>query len=61
MLQQRVADFPFTQRVFDVPPHTLFEWFAIIVLAPTQVTVIELGKLIRVSMKSLPVQPENVD
>jgi Ca2+-transporting ATPase len=47
MLQLSVAVFPFTQRVFDVPDHTAFEWFAIVALALTPVTFIELGKLIR--------------
>lgn len=46
MLQLSVAVFPFTQRVFDVPTHAMFEWVAIIVLALTPVTVIEVGKLL---------------
>ena len=47
MLQLSVAVFPFTQHVFDVPVHTMFEWFAIVVLALTPVTCIEITKVLR--------------
>jgi Ca2+-transporting ATPase len=46
MLQFSVAVFPFTQQVFDVRTHSLFEWTAIVALALTPVTCIEFGKLI---------------
>jgi Ca2+-transporting ATPase len=47
MLQLSVAVFPFTQRVFDMPVHSPHEWAAIVILALTPVTVIEIGKLVR--------------
>lgn len=46
MLQLSVAAFPFTQRVFDVPVHTMAEWLHILVLSLTPVTVIEVFKVI---------------
>lgn len=46
MLQLGIAVFPFTQHVFDVLPHTTFEWAAIVVLALVPMTFIELGKLV---------------
>jgi Ca2+-transporting ATPase len=46
MLQLSVAAFPFTQRVFDVPAHTMAEWLHIVVLSLTPVTIIEVSKLI---------------
>ncbi|MBI1903688.1 MAG: hypothetical protein HY000_36320 [Planctomycetes bacterium] len=33
---------PFTQRVFDVPAHSVLEWVTIVALALTPVTVIEV-------------------
>lgn len=45
MLQLSVAVFPFPQRIFDVPAHEALEWLAIVALALTPVTVIEIGKL----------------
>ncbi len=45
MLQVSVAVFPFTQRVFDVPAHTIVEWLIIVGLAMTPVTMIEVGKM----------------
>ena len=45
MLQASVTLVPFTQGVFGVPAHTPGEWTAIIILAITPVTLIELGKL----------------
>jgi Ca2+-transporting ATPase len=45
MLQASVAIVPFTQRVFDVPAHSMVEWTTIAILALTPVTLIELGKL----------------
>ncbi len=46
MLQLSVVVFPFTQQVFDVRTHSLLEWSAIVALALTPVTFIEIGKLI---------------
>lgn len=46
MLQLSVAVFPFTQAVFVVPDHSRFEWIAIIALALTPVTLVEVGKLV---------------
>ena len=46
LLQVSVAVFPFTQRVFDVPAHSLGEWGGIVLLALTPVTAIEVFKLI---------------
>jgi Ca2+-transporting ATPase len=46
MLQLGIAVFPFTRHVFDVLPHTTFEWAAIVVLALIPVTFIEFGKLV---------------
>ena len=46
MLQLGIAVIPFTQHVFDVLPHTTFEWSAIVLLALLPVTFIEVGKLI---------------
>ncbi len=46
LLQVSVAVFPFTQRVFNVPAHSLSEWGSIVVLALTPVTAIEVFKLI---------------
>ncbi len=47
MLQVSVAIVPFTQRVFDVPFHTVGQWLGIVLLALTPVTLIELLKLAR--------------
>ena len=47
MLQFGIAVFPFTQHVFDVFPHTAFEWSAIIVLALLPMTLIESAKFVR--------------
>ncbi|MFO0915898.1 MAG: cation-translocating P-type ATPase [Pirellulales bacterium] len=47
MLQLSVAVVPFTQHVFDIPTHTAFEWFAIVALALTPVTCIEITKALR--------------
>ncbi len=46
LLQLSVAVIPFTQQVFDVPSHSLSEWFGIVLLALTPVTAIEVFKLI---------------
>jgi P-type Ca2+ transporter type 2C len=53
LLQLGVAVVPFTQRVFDVRPHSVFEWCAIVGLALTPVTCIEIGKLIMYRKRSL--------
>lgn len=52
MLQLGIVATPFAQHVFDVLPHTTFEWAAIVVLALIPVTCIELGKLIRGSRRT---------
>lgn len=44
MLQVSIAVFPFTQRVFDVPAHSISEWLFIATLALVPVTLIEVGK-----------------
>lgn len=46
MLQLSVAVFPFTQRVFNVPAHSITEWLVIAALALTPVTLIEVGKIV---------------
>jgi Ca2+-transporting ATPase len=46
MLQVSVAVFPFAQRVFDVPAHTVVEWLIIVALALTPVTCIEVAKMV---------------
>ena len=46
MWQLGIAVFPFTLHVFDVLPHTPFEWAAIVVLAVIPLSFIELGKLV---------------
>ena len=45
MLQVSVAVFPFAQRVFDVPAHSVVEWLIIAALALTPVTCIEMAKM----------------
>lgn len=45
LLQLSVAVVPFTQSIFDVPPHSVFEWLVIVALALTPVTLIELAKV----------------
>ncbi len=51
MLQVSVAVFPFTQRVFDVPAHTISEWVIIATLTLVPVTLIEVGKWIGVFVR----------
>lgn len=53
MLQLSVAVFPFTQQVFGVSSHTPPEWFGIVLLALTPVTLIEVGKIVRPFLGSL--------
>ena len=61
MLQLGIAVFPFTQHVFDVLPHTMFEWIAIVVLALMPMTFIELGKLFWGSVYQVKSPPPQMD
>lgn len=45
ILQLRIALFALAQHFFDVLPHPLFEWSAMVVLAMWPVTFMEVGSL----------------
>lgn len=47
LLQVGIIALPFARPIFDVTTHTLLEWFVLLALALTPVTVIELVKLCR--------------
>lgn len=47
LLQVSVAIVPFTERVFNVPPHTVTEWLLIALLALVPVTAIEFTKWLK--------------
>lgn len=46
LLQLSIVVFPFTRSVFDVLPHTAFEWMSIVVLALLPVSMIEVVKIV---------------
>jgi Ca2+-transporting ATPase len=54
MLQLSIVVFPFTQHVFDLPAHASHEWVAIVLLALTPVTIVELGKMCIARLKGGP-------
>lgn len=54
LLQVSIVILPFTQPVFDVATHPVWEWLVIVALALTPVSVIECIKLVRALVVSKP-------